>query len=83
MSAIHNNTQESRYEWSVDGQVAVADYQLEGDKLILNRVYVPGELRGKGIAAQIMKAVVEDAEKRGLTLVPVCSYAAAYVQRQK
>jgi predicted GNAT family acetyltransferase len=33
------------------------------------------------VAAQVMKAVVDDANAKKLSIVPVCSYAAAYLQR--
>lgn len=80
---IYNNTEASRYELEVESQIAVADYRLDGSNLIINRVYVPNELRGKGVAAQVMQAVVKDAKQRGLTIVPVCSYAAAYLERTR
>lgn len=80
---ISNNTNESRYEIITDGHVSFAAYQLKGNKLVIEHVFVPNELRGQGMAAKIMEAVVADAKARGLTIVPVCSYAQAYMQRQK
>lgn len=79
--SFKNNTSESRYELSVEGHLAVAEYQLHGNHLSITRVFVPNELRGKGVAAQVMRAVVEDAVSKGLVLVPVCSYAVAYLER--
>lgn len=80
---VSNNTNESRYEIITDGHVSFAAYRLEGNKLVIDHVFVPNELRGQGMAATIMEGVVADAKARGLTIVPVCSYAAAYMQRQK
>ncbi len=76
-----NNPPQSRYELSVEGHVAVADYQLNGTTLSIVRVFVPDELRGKGVAAQVMAGVVDDATASGLAIIPVCSYAVAYLQR--
>jgi predicted GNAT family acetyltransferase len=78
---ITNNTSKSRYELSVDGHLAIADYRLEGDKLKIMHVETPPELRGQGIAAKVMEGVVEDAKARGLTIVPVCSYAVSYLKK--
>jgi predicted GNAT family acetyltransferase len=80
---ITNNTAQNRYELSVDGPVAVADYTLDGDMLSINRVYVPDALRGKGLAAQVMDFVIADADARGLHIVPVCSYAVTYMARHR
>ncbi len=78
---ITNNTSQNRYELSVDGHLAVADYVLEGSNLTINRVFVPEELRGKGVAAKVMEGVVADAKEQGLTIVPICSYAESYMKR--
>ena len=75
---IVNNTSQSRYELEVEGQLAIADYQLTGNRLSIMRVFVPETLRGRGVAADVMDGVVADAKKRGLEIVPVCSYAQSY-----
>lgn len=81
MTAIKNNTSQNRYELEVEGHQAVADYMLSGKMLSIMRVFVPEELRGKGVAAEVMKGVVEDAKANGLSIVPVCSYAVTYLAR--
>jgi uncharacterized protein len=83
MSSITNNQAASRYELVTDGHLSVAEYRRDGSKCIITHVEVPPELRGRGVAAQLMQGVVEDARQHGLTLVPVCSYAVAYLQRHK
>lgn len=79
--SITNNTSQNRYELAAEGSLAIADYRIEDSKLVITRVFVPDELRGKGIAAKVMEGVVADAKARGLAIVPVCSYAATYMQR--
>lgn len=78
---IKNNQAASRYELIVDGAMALADYRMEGTQLVITHVETPVALRGQGIAAKIMAGVVADAKARGLTIVPVCPYAAAYLKR--
>lgn len=80
---VINNPEKNRYELDTDGHLSVADYQLDGKTLTITHVYVPNELRGKGVAAKVMEAVVEDADARGLHIVPVCSYAATYMARHR
>jgi predicted GNAT family acetyltransferase len=79
--AITDNCDASRYEMQVEGHLAIADYRLEGSKLYVTHVMVPPELRGGGVAAKLMAGVVADATQRGLEIVPICSYAASYLQR--
>lgn len=80
---VTNNVAQNRYELITDGHMSMAEYTLQGKELRINHVFVPNELRGRGVAAKVMEGVVADAKARGLTIVPVCSYAAAYMQRNK
>jgi len=43
----------------------------------------PEQHRGKGYAAKLVEAAVEDAEKRNLKIVPICSYSVHYFIRNK
>lgn len=80
---VTNNPAKNRYELVVDGYMSVVDYRLDDEVLTINRVYVPDELRGQGVAAKLMEAVVADCQKRSLHIEPVCSYAATYLTRHR
>ena len=43
--------------------------------------YVPGELRGKGIAAKLVEEGLQYAEKEKLKVIPSCSYVNIYIHR--
>ncbi|MBX7541437.1 GNAT family N-acetyltransferase [Qipengyuania sphaerica] len=45
--------------------------------------FVPPEHRGKGIAEQLVKALVSDARKQGFKISPDCSYVDTYFRRHK
>ena len=79
--SIKNNQGASRYELDTDGHLSIADYQLQDGNLVITHVEVPDALRGQGIAAKLMEGIVMDANVRQLKIVPVCSYAASYMQR--
>lgn len=79
--SVTDNTHQSRYEMQVEGVLAIADYNLRDNRLAITHVEVPDALRGQGIAAKLMAHIVEDAKARKLEIVPICSYAAAYMQR--
>lgn len=78
---VRDNPAESRFEAHVDGEVAVADYRLEGDRILFTHTSVPPELEGQGIGSALIRAALAAARERGLKVVPLCSFVAAYVQR--
>lgn len=81
MSDFRNNVAESRFEWREGGYLSVADYaDKDGVRSILY-VETPVEARGRNYAAHLMDAIVRDARENGLTLRPICSYAAAHFRR--
>ena len=77
---ITDNVDESRFEVSVDGQTAILTYKLRRDRLILVHTGVPDELGGRGIAGALIEAAVTRAEADGLTVVPVCPFAASWLR---
>jgi uncharacterized protein len=79
--AVRHNPAESRFETHVDGLLSVADYRLQDGEMVMTHTYVPPELRGRGIAEQLVRAALEHARAEQLRVVPDCSYVALYIQR--
>ncbi len=42
-----------------------------------NHTFVPQQMRGKGIAAELVEALIADAKKEGFRIRPACSYVAS------
>lgn len=78
---VRNNTAKSRYEMVVGESVAFANYHREGDVVRILHVETPPELRGGGMAGQLMTGVVESARTEGLKIYPICPYAVAWFKR--
>jgi len=78
---VVENTAESRFEMHLGGRIAVADFQIEGDRMLFTHTGVPPEFRGRGIAEKLVLAGFRAARARRLKIVPVCSYVAAVLQR--
>lgn len=78
---VRNNTDESRYETTVEGEVAVAEYHREGNRITFTHTIVPEKLEGRGIAGSIVKKALDDAKAEGLEVVPQCAYVKAYIKR--
>lgn len=77
---------ERRYEQGftdAEGEIRAvwADYGVRGDARIILHVEADPALRGSGAAGRFMQALAEHARAEKLTLVPHCSYAAAWLKR--
>ena len=80
---IRQNTAASRFEATVAGHLCVADYVIEGDRMVFTHTFVAPELRGRGIAGKLVRAGLESAIAKHRKIVPACSYVAAFVKRHK
>jgi predicted GNAT family acetyltransferase len=78
--AVINNTVQSRYEMEVDGGTALALYRSAPGKVLIYHTEVPRELRGRGIAAKLMRGVLADIRASNLKVVPRCSYVARFMR---
>jgi predicted GNAT family acetyltransferase len=64
------------------GRAAELTWVARGPLRIANHTYVPPELRGRGIAQQLVEALVADAREHGFRIVPQCSYVEALFRRR-
>ena len=82
MDEVKNNKEKNRYELSVNGKTAVAEYILnKQDVLFFTHTEVPDEHEGKGVASKLLEAAFKDAEDRGLKIAPICPFVKSYIQR--
>jgi predicted GNAT family acetyltransferase len=71
-----------RYELQIDGQTCgFADYRIEGDVVILPHTVVDPARRGQGLAAILIRHALDDIVANGRSVVPACSYVAAFIER--
>ena len=79
--AIVHNTEARRFETTVAGALARADYRMDGNTMRLVHTEVPPEVEGRGIAAALVRAALEYARLQNLHVVPACSYVHQYMRR--
>lgn len=79
--SVNHNAGEQRFETLVSGQLAVCDYELDGNRIVFTHTYVPSELRGRGIAEKLVRVALDFAREQKHEVVPACSYVAAFVSR--
>ena len=78
---FRDNSDLGRFELETGGLLSVADYRRDGDRMVIPHVESDPALRGQGAAGRLMAQVAQTARSRGLKIVPICSYAAAWLQR--
>ena len=70
-----------RYEAQVPGGTAFSSYRLEDGKIVFTHTEVPEAAEGHGVGDALVRFAVEDARARGLEIVPLCPFVAAWLRR--
>ena len=78
---FRDNATHNRYELDAPEGVTFADYRDVGGARVLVHVESPEAARGKGHAAALMAAIVNEARAGGRKLRAACPYAVAYFKR--
>lgn len=75
------NVAEKRYEMPFDNLIVYANVRKDTKTLYIDYVFAPPELRGKGAAGQFMMKLMDVVRTEQLKMVPICGYAASWLQR--
>jgi uncharacterized protein len=78
---VHHNAAACRFEARVEGLLCVCSYHLVDGVMRVYHTEVPPRLEGRGIAARIVRALLDHAEANGLEVEPWCSYVRSYMKR--
>ncbi len=78
---VRHNPAASRYEAEVEGRLVVTEYTRQGDVLVFHHTFVPPDLRGRGVAQQLVRNALEDVRLQRQRIVPQCTYVAAFIDR--
>ena len=81
MTGLRDDAAARRLEMDEGGEVVFADYRRDGRRLIIDHVEAPAALRGTGAAGRFMEALAQYATSEGYRIVPMCGYAAAWLNR--
>jgi len=81
---IKHDKQNNIFFALVNGKEAYLRYLITvNGEMNMIKTYVPPELRGHGVAAEVVKAGLEYAKEKGYKVIPSCSYVEAYIERHK
>jgi len=69
----------------VDNLESVCEYgpagPPENKTLVFSHTYVPPELRGRGIAEELVRQALDDVRQRGYKVIPSCWFVRVYIDR--
>jgi len=78
---VTDNNAASRYEATVEGTLAILEYQRSSSRVTLIHTNVPTALEGRGVGSALARLALDDARARGIEVVPTCPFVAAYIRR--
>ena len=78
---VTHNPGENRFETWIDKKLSKLDYIQDDKNFVITHVGVDPSLRGQGVAGKIVEVGLKYAKEKSLRVIPMCSYAAAYIRR--
>ena len=66
-----------------DIEIGFCTYEEQGDAWAVTHTGVSPEYRGMGLAEKVLLCVLENAEKENREIIPICSYAVRYMEKNK
>jgi predicted GNAT family acetyltransferase len=79
---VRDNAEKHRFEIDLgDGTSAIAQYSLAPGKIIFTHTEVPPEHEGRGLGSLLIRTALASARERGLQVVPICPFFAAYIRK--
>ena len=82
VTAVTDDPGQSRYEVRIAGELAGSlTYHLRGQAISLNHTEVEPHFQGKGVATRLARFSLDDARKRGLTVLPFCPYVNSWIKK--
>lgn len=78
---VTRNDARTRFELSVDGKLAVSEYNRLANAVMFTHTEVPEALEGQGIGSVLARGALDDVRAQGLQVIPLCPFVAAFIRR--
>ncbi|MDQ1747301.1 MAG: uncharacterized protein QOD07_1564 [Frankiaceae bacterium] len=80
--AVADVTGASRYEITVDGVLAgFAAYRDRAGRRVFTHTEIDPRFEGQGLGSRLVRAALDDVRARGLTIVPLCPFVRAWLDK--
>ena len=81
---VRDNEKRKRFEIDLgDGTFAFAEYNLIPGQIMFTHTEVPEAHEGQGLGTALIKAGLAAARERGLKVIPICPFFAAYMKKHE
>lgn len=77
---VVNDKSGSRFVLEIEGDEVYLLYDEKKNMLDLYSTYTPPKLRGKGLAAKVVKAALEYVKEKNLKVIPSCWYVRKFIE---
>lgn len=77
---VTHNEALGQYELRIDGHTALTAYKAHPDHFTFYHTEVPEALEGQGVGKRLIKGALDDVRRRGLKVVPVCTFVRHYIE---
>ena len=82
LNSIRDNPDRHRFELDLgNGAMAIAQYNLLRGKIVFTHTEVPPAHEGQGLGSALILYALASARKRGLRVIPICPFFAAYIKK--
>jgi hypothetical protein len=82
IEALVDNPDQARFELRIDDDVVGwAEYLPAGDSVIIAHTEIAKDHEGEGLGGLLLRATLDAIRARGKTVIPICPFAAAYIER--
>ena len=80
---VSNNTELSRYEAHIDGQLAgFAEYHLRSSSIVFTHTEVGDDFGGKGVGGALVRASLDEIRAAGVyDVVPICPFYKGWIEK--
>jgi predicted GNAT family acetyltransferase len=80
--SVADNPQKSRYELTLDDRVVGWwEYRPAGESVIAAHTEIEPGHEGEGLGSALVSAALDGVRASGRTVIPNCSFTAAYIRR--
>lgn len=77
-----NDKEKKTYEFRTEGGVAAIEYVIRGaGTVFLTHTEVDPQLEGQGVGKELVRQTLEDIERNGMKVVPLCPFVASYMAK--
>jgi predicted GNAT family acetyltransferase len=81
---VRENPDRSRFEIDLgENCLAIAEYTLPEGLIMFTHTEVPQAHEGKGVGTALIRAGLAAARERGLKVIPICPFFAAYMKQHE